>query len=63
MLDETGNMPIAEIQGLRVEFQTKDGPVVGVEDVGESADDGDVGRVGASGWVVLVFDALEVSLE
>ncbi|QBF31309.1 ABC transporter ATP-binding protein [Thalassococcus sp. S3] len=29
MLDQ----PIAQIQGLRVEFQTKDGPVVGVEDV------------------------------
>ena len=25
--------PIARIDGLRVEFQTKDGPVVGVEDV------------------------------
>ena len=25
--------PIADIQGLRVEFETKDGPVVGVEDV------------------------------
>ncbi len=25
--------PIAQIKGLRVEFQTKDGPVVGVEDV------------------------------
>ena len=25
--------PIAQIEGLRVEFQTKDGPVVGVEDV------------------------------
>lgn len=29
MLDQ----PIAQIKGLRVEFQTKDGPVVGVEDV------------------------------
>ena len=29
MLDQ----PIARINGLRVEFQTKDGPVVGVEDV------------------------------
>ncbi|NIZ12364.1 ABC transporter ATP-binding protein [Phaeobacter sp. HF9A] len=29
MLDQ----PIAQIHGLRVEFQTKDGPVVGVEDV------------------------------
>ena len=25
--------PIASIKNLRVEFQTKDGPVVGVEDV------------------------------
>ena len=29
MLDQ----PIAQIKKLRVEFQTKDGPVVGVEDV------------------------------
>jgi ABC-type glutathione transport system ATPase component len=27
------DQPIAQIKGLRVEFQTKDGPVVGVEDV------------------------------
>jgi len=27
------DQPIAQIEGLRVEFQTKDGPVVGVEDV------------------------------
>ena len=33
MLDNAGSQPIASIQGLRVEFQTKDGPVVGVEDV------------------------------
>jgi len=33
MLDQTAKAPIAQIQGLRVEFQTKDGPVVGVEDV------------------------------
>ncbi len=33
MLDQTAKTPIAQIQGLRVEFQTKDGPVVGVEDV------------------------------
>lgn len=33
MLDETTKAPIAQIQGLRVEFQTKDGPVVGVENV------------------------------
>ena len=33
MLDDTPTRPIAKIDGLRVEFQTKDGPVVGVEDV------------------------------
>ena len=33
MLDHASGTPIAQIQGLRVEFQTKDGPVVGVEDV------------------------------
>ena len=33
MLDHTTKAPIAQIKGLRVEFQTKDGPVVGVEDV------------------------------
>ena len=33
MLDETGSAPIAAIQNLRVEFETKDGTVVGVEDV------------------------------
>ncbi len=33
MLDQHTAEPIAQIQGLRVEFQTKDGPVVGVEDV------------------------------
>jgi peptide/nickel transport system ATP-binding protein/glutathione transport system ATP-binding protein len=33
MLDHTDKAPIARIEGLRVEFQTKDGPVVGVEDV------------------------------
>ncbi|MGB3243925.1 MAG: ABC transporter ATP-binding protein [Sulfitobacter sp.] len=33
MLDQTDMPPIARIKGLRVEFQTKDGPVVGVEDV------------------------------
>ena len=50
MLDETGNMPIAEIQGLRVEFQTKDGPVVGVEDVSFSINPGEtVCVVGESG--------------
>ena len=50
MLDETGNTPIAEIQGLRVEFQTKDGPVVGVEDVSFSINPGEtVCVVGESG--------------
>ncbi|MEM6303532.1 MAG: ABC transporter ATP-binding protein [Pseudomonadota bacterium] len=33
MLDQQTKAPIAQIKGLRVEFQTKDGPVVGVEDV------------------------------
>lgn len=33
MLDHSSKDPIARIEGLRVEFQTKDGPVVGVEDV------------------------------
>ncbi|MEP4197384.1 MAG: ABC transporter ATP-binding protein [Aliishimia sp.] len=33
MLDHSDTGPIAKIEGLRVEFQTKDGPVVGVEDV------------------------------
>ena len=33
MLDLSDTAPIAQIQGLRVEFQTKDGPVVGVENV------------------------------
>ena len=33
MLDHSEKAPIARIDGLRVEFQTKDGPVVGVEDV------------------------------
>ena len=33
MLDTTTPDPIARIEGLRVEFQTKDGPVLGVEDV------------------------------
>ena len=31
--ETTGAGPIARIEGLRVEFQTKEGPVVGVEDV------------------------------
>ena len=33
MLDAADTRPIAQIEGLRVEFQTKDGKVVGVEDV------------------------------
>jgi len=33
MLDQPNAEPIAQIKSLRVEFQTKDGPVVGVEDV------------------------------
>ena len=33
MLDQADGAPIAQIKGLRVEFQTKDGPVVGVENV------------------------------
>ena len=33
MLDAQQKTSIAEIQGLRVEFQTRNGPVVGVEDV------------------------------
>ncbi|MAY87429.1 MAG: glutathione ABC transporter ATP-binding protein GsiA [Pseudooceanicola sp.] len=46
MLDQ----PIAEIQNLRVEFQTKDGPVVGVEDVSFSIRPGEtVCIVGESG--------------
>jgi oligopeptide/dipeptide ABC transporter ATP-binding protein len=48
MLDHPN--PIAEIQGLRVEFQTKDGPVVGVEDVSFSIAPGEtVCVVGESG--------------
>ena len=42
--------PIAQIQGLRVEFQTKDGPVVGVEDVSFEVNAGEtVCIVGESG--------------
>ena len=33
MLDQPSSQPIATIENLRVEFQTKDGTVVGVEDV------------------------------
>ncbi|MEP0964386.1 MAG: ABC transporter ATP-binding protein [Roseobacter sp.] len=42
--------PIAQIKGLRVEFQTKDGPVVGVEDVSFDINPGEtVCVVGESG--------------
>ena len=50
MLDESNQRPIAEIQSLRVEFQTKDGPVLGVEDVSFSVNSGEtVCIVGESG--------------
>ncbi|WP_375690499.1 ABC transporter ATP-binding protein [Pseudooceanicola sp. LIPI14-2-Ac024] len=46
MLDQ----PLARIENLRVEFQTKDGPVVGVEDVSFSIQPGEtVAIVGESG--------------
>ncbi|WP_424986021.1 ABC transporter ATP-binding protein [Microbulbifer sp. S227A] len=46
MLDQ----PIAQIKGLKVEFQTKDGPVVGVEDVSFEVNPGEtVCIVGESG--------------
>ena len=50
MLDQQGQTPIADIRGLRVEFQTKDGTVVGVEDVSFSVNPGEtVCIVGESG--------------
>ncbi len=50
MLDDTNTSPIAQIKGLRVEFQTKDGPVVGVEDVSFDINPGEtVCVVGESG--------------
>ena len=50
MLDETVQTPIAQIEKLRVEFQTKDGPVVGVEDVSFEINPGEtVCVVGESG--------------
>ncbi|MEL6886098.1 MAG: ABC transporter ATP-binding protein [Pseudomonadota bacterium] len=50
MLDTKADAPIADIQGLRVEFQTKDGTVLGVEDVSFSVNPGEtVCIVGESG--------------
>ena len=50
MLDHSEKAPIARIKGLRVEFQTKDGPVVGVEDVSFDINPGEtVCVVGESG--------------
>ncbi|MEQ6248380.1 ABC transporter ATP-binding protein [Sulfitobacter sp. HNIBRBA3233] len=50
MLDQAPKGPIARIENLRVEFQTKDGPVVGVEDVSFSINPGEtVCVVGESG--------------
>ncbi|MCL4147124.1 UNVERIFIED_CONTAM: hypothetical protein GTU68_007601 [Idotea baltica] len=44
------DQPIAQIRGLKVEFQTKDGPVVGVEDVSFDVNPGEtVCIVGESG--------------
>jgi ABC-type glutathione transport system ATPase component len=44
------DQPIAQIKGLKVEFQTKDGPVVGVEDVSFDVNPGEtVCIVGESG--------------
>ena len=49
MLDEQ-NQPIARFENLRVEFQTKDGTIVGVEDVSFSVNPGEtVCIVGESG--------------
>ncbi len=50
MLDHAARAPIAQIKGLRVEFQTKDGPVVGVENVSFDIHSGEtVCVVGESG--------------
>ena len=50
MLDHTTAAPIAQIKGLRVQFQTKDGPVLGVEDVSFDIKSGEtVCVVGESG--------------
>ena len=48
MLDEATPTPIAQIQELRVEFQTQDGPVLGVENVSFDINAGEtvcVGRI------------------
>lgn len=50
MFDAPITTPIAKVKGLRVEFQTKDGPVVGVEDVSFDINPGEtVCVVGESG--------------
>ena len=50
MLDHTEKTPIADIQELRVAFETKDGPVLGGEDVSFSINSGEtVCVVGESG--------------
>jgi|TARA_R110002124_G_scaffold45161_2_gene136934 ABC-type glutathione transport system ATPase component len=50
MLDEAKPTPIAQIQELRVEFQTQDGPVLGVENVSFDINAGEtVCVVGESG--------------
>lgn len=50
MLDEAPPTPIAQIQELRVEFQTQDGPVLGVENVSFDINAGEtVCVVGESG--------------
>ena len=50
MLDQPPIEPIAQIEKLRVEFQTKDGPVVGVEDISFDINPGEtVCVVGESG--------------
>ena len=50
MLDQTQDHPIAHIDRLRVEFETKDGTVVGVEDVSFDVHPGEtVCIVGESG--------------
>ncbi|MBT8408221.1 MAG: ABC transporter ATP-binding protein, partial [Alphaproteobacteria bacterium] len=50
MLDDTGRRPIAKIENLRVEFETKDGTVLGVENVSFKINPGEtVCVVGESG--------------